>query len=80
MIKTINLNTTSNGGLDKPSMITVMKLIGDFSKKKQLEVTLENQIKRLEEFNKNEDKYISLVSETLEKEEENIQLCTTYIL
>lgn len=72
MIKSITLNTTSNGGLDKPSMITVMKLIGDFSKKKQLEVTLENQIKRLEEFNKDEDKYIRLVSETLEKEEENI--------
>ena len=33
-IKNITLNTTSNGGLDKPSMITVMKLIGDFSKKK----------------------------------------------
>jgi len=35
-------------------------------------VTLENQIKRLEEFNKDENKYIRLVSETLEKEEENI--------
>ncbi len=44
-VKDFSVTVTSKGALDKISMMKLMKLIGDFSKRKQVDVALESQVK-----------------------------------
>ena len=80
MTQEVVLNTGANGGLEKASMFKVMKIIGDFSKKNNVEIQNESQLKRLEFYMKDDSSYLQEVRKTLAKEEESITRCTHLVL
>lgn len=80
MIQGVEIKVGSKGALEKQTMLKVMKIIGDFAKRKTNEIQNESQIARLEYYLSNDQEYLKQVRKTLAKEEENITFCTKEIL
>jgi hypothetical protein len=80
MLEGVELKTNPKGGLDKESMFKVMRLIGNFSKKKNLVIQNESQVKRLEFYMKDDPQYLQEIRRTLSMEEESISKCTHLVL
>lgn len=65
MTSGVELKAGPRGSLDKDSMFKVMRLIGDFSKRKNLEIQNESQVKRLDFYLKDDGAYLQEVRRTL---------------
>ena len=61
-------------------MMKLMKLIGDFSKNRSKDISKNAQDNRLDVYGKDVDKYIDIILDTMGKEEESFNFCTTAIL
>ena len=61
-------------------MMKLMKLIGDFSKTKSKDISKLAQEKRLSHYAHEYDKYVDVILETMNREEESFNFCTTAIL
>jgi hypothetical protein len=68
------------GIIEKNSMMKLMKLIGDFSKMRSKDISKEAQEKRLGHYAKEYDQYVDVILETMNREEESFNYCTTAIL
>jgi len=71
---------TKDKSIENHSMLKIMKLIGEFAKTKNEEITQNAQSSRLEQYNKDDDKYIDIIRDTLQKEEMNYTYCTQAVL
>lgn len=68
------------GIIEKNCMMKLMKLIGDFSKMKSKDISKLAQEKRLDHYAHEYDKYVDVILETMNREEESFNYCTTAIL
>jgi hypothetical protein len=69
-----------NGLVDKQCMMKLMKIVGDFSKYRSKDISKEAQQKRLDVYGKDKEKYVETIMETMSREEESFNFCTTAIL
>lgn len=80
-LKDFYLETAAGGLIAKPCMMKLMKIIGDFSKTRSKDIGAEAQKKRLEHYEGGEkEKYIDVILDTMNQEEESFNFCTTAIL
>ena len=68
------------GVIEKNCMMRLMKLIGDFSKMRSKDISKLAQEKRLGHYANDYDKYVDVILETMNKEEESFNYCTAAIL
>lgn len=68
------------GVIEKNCMMKLMKLIGDFSKMRSKDISKLAQEKRLGHYAKEYDQYVDVILDTMNKEEESFNYCTTAIL
>lgn len=68
------------GIIEKNCMMKLMKLIGDFSKMRSKDISKLAQEKRLDHYAHEYDKYVDVILETMNREEESFNYCTTAIL
>jgi len=61
-------------------MMKLMKIIGDFSKFRSKDISKQAQTKRLDYYGNDNDKYVDTILETMSKEEESFNFCTTAVL
>lgn len=74
------IERTERGTLTKDSLVLVMKCISDLAKFKSKEIMQKAQDERMKSYKKDEDAYLRTVGETLEKEEQNYNFCSTAVL
>jgi hypothetical protein len=79
-LKDFFLETVAGGIIDKKCMMKLMKVIGDFSKHRSKDIGQLAQEKRLVEYNKDHEKYIDIILETMNAEEASFNYCTTAVL
>ena len=80
-LKDFYLETAAGGMIAKPCMMKLMKIIGDFSKTRSRDIGVEAQKTRLGHYDgKDNEKYIDVILETMNKEEESFNYCTTAVL
>jgi hypothetical protein len=79
-LKNFDLRTGKTGIIDKKCMMKLMKTIGDFSKFRSQDISKLAQSTRLEHYGKDNEKYIDVILETMTKEEESFNFCTTAVL
>jgi len=79
-LKNFDLRTGTTGIIDKKVMMKLMKIIGDFSKHRSKEHSKLAQTRRLEHYNSDNEKYIDVILDTMSKEEESFNFCTTAVL
>lgn len=79
-LKDFYLETVRGGLVEKQCMMKLMKLIGEFSKSRSKDISKEAQEKRLQHYGTDKDKYVDVILETMNKEEESFNFCTTAIL
>jgi len=79
-LKNFQVVNTNKGVIEKKCMMKLMKLIGDFSKMRSKDISKLAQEKRLDHYESDKDKYIDVILETMNREEESFNFCTTAIL
>lgn len=80
-LKDFKIETARNGLIDKKCMMNLMKLIGDFSKSRSKDISKEAQNKRSEAYTGDDkDKYVDIILETMNREEESFNFCTAAVL
>lgn len=79
-LKSFDLRTDKNGVIEKKCMMKLMKIIGDFSKFRSQDISKQAQEKRLALYGTDNDKYIDIILDTMNGEEESFNYCTTAVL
>lgn len=79
-LKSFDLRTGTTGIIDKKCMMKLMKIIGDFSKFKSSDISKKAQTTRLAYYGKDNEKYVDVILETMSKEEESFNTCTSAVL
>lgn len=79
-LKDFFLETAAGGLIEKKCMMKLMKIIGDFSKFRSKDIGKEAQAKRLEQYDGDKEKYVDVILDTMNKEEQSFNFCTTAVL
>lgn len=79
-LKDFKIETGRGGIIEKKCMMQLMKTIGDFSKSRSKDISKQAQDKRIEHYGTDSEKYVDVILETMSREEESFNYCTTAIL
>lgn len=79
-LKDFFLETAAGGLIEKKCMMKLMKIIGDFSKFRSKDIGKQAQENRLKEYGTDAEKYIDVILDTMNKEEQSFNFSTTAVL
>lgn len=79
-LESFKIQTAKNGLIEKRCMMDLMKIIGDFSKSRSKDISKDAQNLRIECYGKDNEKYVEVILDTMNREEESFNHCTSALL